>query len=143
MLARGVYLRRELSALLPFPFLGTRSHCDLECTCGEWRKQSWRSSASDSILVRYRSCARSKCRCQVNISPADGCRTEAVLRGLRSRVRGRLHYNWKYIFVRPTVEEVCARYRAKHGQGNGVREASAPPPTVEPSPATEDDAGSM
>ena len=55
----------------------------------------------------------------------------------------KLHYNWKYFFIRPTIEEVCARYLAKHGQGNGVREASAmpptaPPPTAEPSPATEE-----
>jgi hypothetical protein len=53
----------------------------------------------------------------------------------------KLHYNWKYIFLRPTVEAVCARYLAKHGQGKGVREASAPPPTAEPAPAAEEDAG--
>eukprot|EP00966_Prymnesium_polylepis_P286606 6620372-Prymnesium_polylepis.1 len=25
----------------------------------------------------------------------------------------KLHYIWKYIFIRPTAEEVCARYLAK------------------------------
>eukprot|EP00966_Prymnesium_polylepis_P091965 2128884-Prymnesium_polylepis.1 len=29
----------------------------------------------------------------------------------------KLHCNWKYIFIRPTAEEVCARDLAKHGQG--------------------------
>ena len=36
----------------------------------------------------------------------------------------KLHYNWKYKFVRPTVEEVCARYTVKHAQG-GARPAGA------------------
>lgn len=29
----------------------------------------------------------------------------------------KLHYNWKYAFLRPTIEEVCKRYKAKF---NGV-----------------------
>ena len=43
----------------------------------------------------------------------------------------KLHYNWKYIFIRPTAEEVCARYLAKHGQG-GAR--PPPAPAAEPAP---------
>eukprot|EP00966_Prymnesium_polylepis_P258309 5966760-Prymnesium_polylepis.1 len=47
----------------------------------------------------------------------------------------KLHYNWKYNFIRPTAEEVCARYLAKHGQG-GARETPPPAPAAEglPSP---------
>eukprot|EP00966_Prymnesium_polylepis_P053606 1239382-Prymnesium_polylepis.1 len=26
----------------------------------------------------------------------------------------KLRYNWKYEFVRPTVDEVCKRYKVKH-----------------------------
>ena len=37
----------------------------------------------------------------------------------------KLHYNWKYKFVRPTVEEVCAPYKIKHAQG-GARQVAAP-----------------
>ena len=36
----------------------------------------------------------------------------------------KLHYNWKYKFVRPTVEEVCAPYKIKHAQG-GARQVAA------------------
>ena len=55
----------------------------------------------------------------------------------------KLHYNWKYIFIRPTAEEVCARYLAKHGQG-GARPPQPPQPSphpTEPSPAAEEGAG--
>ena len=41
----------------------------------------------------------------------------------------KLHYNWKYPFIRPSVKEVCARYKAKHGQGG------APPAAVAPAAA--------
>ena len=27
----------------------------------------------------------------------------------------KLHYNWKYAFLRPTIEQVCKRYKAKFG----------------------------
>ena len=52
----------------------------------------------------------------------------------------KLHYNWKYFFIRPTVEEVCERYLAKHGQG-GARDTGRPAPAAEPSPAAEEGAG--
>ena len=39
----------------------------------------------------------------------------------------KLHYNWKYEFVRPTVDEVCERYKVKHAQG-GARPAVAGSP---------------
>jgi hypothetical protein len=42
----------------------------------------------------------------------------------------KLHYNWKYKFVRPTVEEVCAPYKIKHAQG-GARQVAAPAPAAE------------
>eukprot|EP00966_Prymnesium_polylepis_P160718 3714714-Prymnesium_polylepis.1 len=62
-----------------------------------------------------------------------------------------LHYNWKYIFIRPTAEEVCARYLAKHGQfvnhtphptRNGEKARVAPRPKLVPScsPSTADPA---
>eukprot|EP00966_Prymnesium_polylepis_P246485 5700809-Prymnesium_polylepis.1 len=38
----------------------------------------------------------------------------------------KLHYNWKYEFVRPTVDEVCERYKVQHTQG-GARPAVAAP----------------
>ena len=41
----------------------------------------------------------------------------------------KLHYSWKYTFVRPTVEEVCARYKKKHAQGGGARQVAAPAPS--------------
>ena len=43
----------------------------------------------------------------------------------------KLHYNWKYKFVRPTVEEVCARHKIKHAQGGGARQVAAPAPAAE------------
>ena len=45
----------------------------------------------------------------------------------------KLHYNWKYFFIRPTVEEVCARYLAKHGGRAKVCGRPAPRPQ-RPSP---------
>ena len=42
----------------------------------------------------------------------------------------KLHYNWKYKFVRPNVEEVCARHKIKHAQG-GARQVAAPAPAAE------------
>ena len=42
----------------------------------------------------------------------------------------KLHYNWKYEFVRPTVDEVCERYKVKHAQG-GARPAVAVPAPAE------------
>ena len=27
----------------------------------------------------------------------------------------KLHYNWKYIFLRPTIEEIVKRYNEKFG----------------------------
>ena len=45
----------------------------------------------------------------------------------------KLHYNWKYPFIRPRIEEVCTRYKAKHGQGG-------PPPPQPPQPPQPQDA---
>ena len=28
----------------------------------------------------------------------------------------KLHYNWKYIFLRPTIEEITKRYKDKFGR---------------------------
>ena len=31
----------------------------------------------------------------------------------------KLHYNWKYIFLRPTIEEITKRYKDKFGRPSG------------------------
>ena len=41
----------------------------------------------------------------------------------------RLHYNWKYPFLRPTIEEVVKRYLEKFHK----KEAAAPSPAPQPS----------
>ena len=43
----------------------------------------------------------------------------------------RLHYNWKYPFLRPTSEEVVKRYLEKFHK----KEAAAPPPAPQPADA--------
>ena len=36
----------------------------------------------------------------------------------------KLHYNWKYVFLRPTVEEIFERYKQKFG-GSACASASS------------------
>eukprot|EP00966_Prymnesium_polylepis_P233043 5389722-Prymnesium_polylepis.1 len=43
----------------------------------------------------------------------------------------KLYYNWMYEFVRPTVDEVCERYRVKHAQGGARPAVAAPAPAEE------------
>ena len=45
----------------------------------------------------------------------------------------RLHYNWKYPFLRPTIEEVVKRYLEKFHK----KEAAAPSPAPQPSAAAD------
>ena len=42
---------------------------------------------------------------------------------------GRLHYNWKYLFLRPTIGEVVKRYLEKFHK----KEVAAPSPATQPS----------
>ena len=38
----------------------------------------------------------------------------------------RLHYNWNYDFLRPSIESVIKHYDKKHPRGNGKAPAAAP-----------------
>eukprot|EP00966_Prymnesium_polylepis_P316141 7304663-Prymnesium_polylepis.1 len=53
---------------------------------------------------------------------ANECRAGLLRRGQLHGRGQQLLYNWKYKFIRLTVEEVCVRYKAKHARG-GVRSA--------------------
>ena len=43
----------------------------------------------------------------------------------------KLHYNWKFEFVRPTIDEVCERYKLKHPLGGARPAVAAPAPAEE------------
>ena len=46
----------------------------------------------------------------------------------------KLHYNWKYLCLRPTVQQIVKRYREKYGNSDSA--AEAPAPAEAPVPAT-------
>ena len=48
----------------------------------------------------------------------------------------KLHYNWKYLFLRPTMAQIIDRYNIKfHGSPAGAAPADATAPTAAPTAA--------
>ena len=49
----------------------------------------------------------------------------------------KLHYNWKYSFLRPTIEQVCKLYKEKFGTDAPTPDAPTPnaAPATAPAPA--------
>eukprot|EP00966_Prymnesium_polylepis_P215805 4996945-Prymnesium_polylepis.1 len=75
------------------------------------RPQAGAASALCRVLSRG-------CRLQARNGSQRTSSRSSPARATSFHGRGQqLHYNWKYKFIRPTIEEVCVRYKAKHTQG--------------------------
>ena len=48
----------------------------------------------------------------------------------------KLHYNWKYVFLRPTIEEVVRHYNNKFGTTSSSASTSAQPAAEAAAPTT-------